>query len=138
MAEKMVRTQVYLPRAIYNKLQERAQKREMTLALQIRAALEDYLDRVESEDDDGILHADDPIFKMIGMFESDADDASVNHDHYLYGAPKREPDAAPQSGEREVRSTSPAQAKLAPAPRMKVVREKPARVYKPSRRKKKR
>lgn len=117
MAEKMVRTQVYLPRAIYNKLQERALKREMTLALQIRAALEDYLDRVESEDDDGILHADDPIFKMIGMFESDADDASVNHDHYLYGAPKREPDAAPQ---------------------IKLVREKPMRSYKTTRRKKKR
>ena len=115
MAEKMVRTQVYLPRAIYDKLQQRAQKQKLTLALQIRAALEDYLDRAESEDDDGILRADDPIFKMIGMFKSDVNDASVNHDYYLYGAPKREPEAS----------------------RVKVVREKPARAYKSPRRKKK-
>jgi hypothetical protein len=117
MAERMVRTQVYLSRAIYDKLQARAQKQELTLALQIRAALEDYLDRVESEEDDGILHADDPIFKMIGMFTSDADDASINHDHYLYGAPKRE---------------------AGTAPRVRAVRERPARSYKPQSRKKKR
>lgn len=90
MAEKMVRTQVYLPRAIYNKLQERAEQQELTLALQIRAALEDYLDHAEASADEGILRSDDPIFKMIGMYASDADDVSVNHDYYLYGAPKRE------------------------------------------------
>jgi hypothetical protein len=96
MADKMVRTQVYLPRAIYDKLQRRAAKHELTLALQIRAALEDYLERVASERDDGILRADDPIFSMIGMYASDVADASVNHDYYLYGAPKREPkDASP-------------------------------------------
>ena len=47
MAENMVRTQVYLPRTVYQKLQERAEKEGLTLAVQIRAALEDYLDRVE-------------------------------------------------------------------------------------------
>lgn len=89
MSDKMVRTQVYLPRDVYDKLQQRAVKDDVTLALQIRAALEDYLDRAASEDDDGILHADDPIFQMIGMYSSGVADASVNHDHYLYDAPKR-------------------------------------------------
>src|SRR5512145_101394 len=90
MRENMVRTQVYLPRDIYERLQKRATRHELTLAVQIRAALEDYLERVESQDDDGILHADDPIFQMIGMFSSKEGDLSVNHDHYLYGWPKRE------------------------------------------------
>jgi hypothetical protein len=90
MAEKMVRTQVYLPRTIYEKLQARAEQQELTLALQIRAALEDYLDQAEAEAGKGLLRPDDPIFQMIGMYASDMDDASVNHDHYLYGAPKRE------------------------------------------------
>lgn len=104
MRENMVRTQVYLPRDIYERLQKRATQHELTLAVQIRAALEDYLERMESQDDDGILHADDPIFQMIGMFSSKEGDLSVNHDHYLYGWPKREEVA--------------------------VIREKPARSYK--------
>ena len=90
MSENMVRTQVYLPREMYDRLQQRAGKQNLTLAVQIREALEDYLERVESQADDGILHADDPIFQMIGMFDSGLGDLSVNHDHYLYGAPKRE------------------------------------------------
>jgi hypothetical protein len=90
MSENMVRMQVYLPREMYDRLQRRAAKHELTLAVQIREALEDYLARMEAQADDGILHADDPIFQMIGMFDSGLGDLSVNHDHYLYGAPKRE------------------------------------------------
>lgn len=111
MAEKMVRTQVYLPRAIYEKLQARAEQQELTLALQIRAALELYLEQAEAKTDDGILRPDDPIFQMIGMFDSGVDDLSVNHDHYLYGAPRREP--------------------LAPT-RARRLNEKPVRRYKTS------
>lgn len=90
MRENMIRLQVYLPRSTYERLQKRATQHDLTLATQVRAALDDYLERIESQDDDGILHADDPIFKMIGMFSSQEGDLSVNHDHYLYGWPKRE------------------------------------------------
>ncbi len=89
MSENMVRTQVYLPRAMYDRLQQRAGKQNLTLAVQIREALVDYLERSEAADEP-ILRADDPIFAMIGMFDSGLGDLSVNHDHYLYGAPKRE------------------------------------------------
>jgi len=89
MGENMVRTQVYLPRHIYQKLQKRADKQGLTLAVQVRAALEDYLERVEAEEEP-ILRPDDPLFQMIGMFASEEGDLSVNHDYYLYGAPKRE------------------------------------------------
>lgn len=89
MSENMVRTQVYLPRDIYQRLRRRAANQALTLAVQIRTALEDYLERMDAKDEP-ILRADDPIFQMIGMFSSEEGDLSVNHDHYLYGAPKRE------------------------------------------------
>ena len=94
MRENMVRTQVYLPRHIYRKLRERADKQGLTLAVQVRAALEEYLHRVETEEPP-ILRADDPLFQMMGMFSSEEGDLSINHDHYLYGAPKREHVEAP-------------------------------------------
>ncbi|HZY44103.1 MAG TPA: CopG family transcriptional regulator [Anaerolineae bacterium] len=90
MAENMIRMQVYLPRGTYERLQKRAKEHDLTLALQIREALESYLEQIEAKQDDGVLRADDPIFKMIGMFDSGLGDLSVNHDHYLYGWPKRE------------------------------------------------
>ena len=89
MRETMVRTQVYLPRDIYQRLQKRAKENDLTLAMQVREALVDYLERTDIADAP-ILRADDPIFDMIGMFSSEEGDLSVNHDHYLYGAPKRE------------------------------------------------
>jgi hypothetical protein len=116
MRENMVRTQVYLSRDIYRRLQARAEKQGLTLAVQIREALEDYVERVESEADDGILHADDPIFQMIGMADSGLGDLSVNHDHYLYGAPKSE---------------------IADVPMRRAVKEKPPSPYAQSASKKK-
>ncbi len=89
MRETMVRTQVYLPRNIYERLQKRAKENDLTLAVQIREALEGYLEQMAAAEGP-ILRADDPIFEMIGMFASTEGDLSVNHDHYLYGAPKRE------------------------------------------------
>ncbi len=93
MSENMVRTQVYLPRAVRDQLQKRAKRHQLTLAVQIREALESYLLENAAQTDDGILHADDPIFQMIGAASSKEGDLSVNHDYYLYGMPKREPDA---------------------------------------------
>jgi hypothetical protein len=86
----MIRLQAYLPRSMYERLQKRAAQHDLTQATQMRAALDDYLERVVSQDDEGILHADDPISQMIGVFSSKEGDLSVNHDHYLYGWPKRE------------------------------------------------
>jgi hypothetical protein len=100
MAENMVRTQVYLPRGVYSQLQKRARKQKSTLAIQIREALETYLESADT-DEGPILRADDPIFDMIGMAHSKEGDLSVNHDYYLYGAPKREIVTPPRSVVRE-------------------------------------
>jgi hypothetical protein len=90
MTDNMVRTQVYLPRATYDALVERAQQEGLTMASQIRAALDEYLQRSQGEDEGAILRPDDPLFTMMGIFDSGIDDLAVNHDYYLYGMPKRE------------------------------------------------
>jgi hypothetical protein len=104
MSENMVRTQVYLPRNIYERLQRRAADQALTLAVQIRTALAEYLERSEISEEP-ILRADDPIFELIGMASSQEGDLSVNHDHYLYGWPKREPEAMPAA--RQTREKQP-------------------------------
>jgi len=81
----MVRTQVYLPRDIYDKLQERAEDQGITMAHQIREALKDYIAKVELEEEEPIWSPDDPIFQMGGMFNSGLGDLALNHDEYLYG-----------------------------------------------------
>ncbi len=105
MRENMVRTQVYLPRDIYQRLQKRAEENDLTLAMQVREALVDYLERTHV-DEAPILHADDPIFQMIGAASSQEGDLSVNHDHYLYGWPKREPDAVPARPQMKEKRTA--------------------------------
>ncbi len=117
MRETMVRTQVYLPRDIYHRLQQRAEEQHLTLAVQIREALEDYLERTDVEEAP-ILRADDPIFQMIGAASSEEGDLSVNHDHYLYGWPKREPDATlAKRGAREKRTAYRVKRKKSPGTR---------------------
>jgi predicted DNA-binding protein len=83
MTEKMVRTQVYLPQDIYEKLRSRADEEGITMAAQIREALAEYV--VEKpEKKEHILTADDPIWELIGIGESGITDGSVNHDKYIY------------------------------------------------------
>ena len=48
MRETMVRTQVYLPRDVYQRLQKRAAENDLTLAVQIREALEDWIIRPQN------------------------------------------------------------------------------------------
>src|SRR3989304_5416450 len=51
MAERMVRTQIYLPPKVHVELKRRAEKHGLTLALQIREALEDYLELMKKEEE---------------------------------------------------------------------------------------
>jgi hypothetical protein len=83
MTENMVRTQVYLPRTVYEQLKERAEREGITMAHQIREALIEYV-AVEKDGTEPVLTADDPIWHMIGMLESGLADGSVNHDQYIY------------------------------------------------------
>ncbi len=91
MSEKMVRTQVYLPRGIYDQLQRRAERHGLTLALQIREALEGYLVHgTETEAKMEPLELGN-LFEITGKFGgSGLKDSSVNHDKYIYGDPHGE------------------------------------------------
>lgn len=84
MSEKMVRTQVYLPRDIYEQLKDRADAEGITMATQIREALAQYVTDSPTKEEGHILTADDPIWNIIGMVESGIIDGSVNHDKYIY------------------------------------------------------
>ncbi|MBX3056522.1 MAG: ribbon-helix-helix protein, CopG family [Anaerolineae bacterium] len=85
MAENMVRTQVYLPRDIYEQIKARAEREGITMADQIREALVEYVVATgETRARAPILTDDDPIWEMIGMIKSGVTDGSVNHDRYIY------------------------------------------------------
>lgn len=84
MRENMVRMQVYLPRDIYQRLQKRAEENDLTLAVQIRAALEDYLRHASAEDEERVMSPDDPLLQLVGTMTSGLSDGSINHDKYIY------------------------------------------------------
>jgi predicted transcriptional regulator len=78
------RTQVYFPKDLYRRLEKKAKIESKSSAAVIREAVERYLTEEREID-----WENDPIFKLAGIMESGAGDLSVNHDHYLYGAPKK-------------------------------------------------
>lgn len=81
----MVRTQIYLTQAEHDFLQAEAARRHEPMAAVIRAILDE---KMEMPDDvwtnNPMLRPtpEDPGFKM-------PPDAALNHDHYLYGTPKK-------------------------------------------------
>ena len=91
MAERMVRTQIYLPPKVHAELKRRAEKHNLTLALQIREALEDYLRRANNGGDELEPLDLGDLFEIIGKYgRSNITDGSVNHDKYIYGDPHGE------------------------------------------------
>lgn len=82
----MVRKQLYIDDELDRRLKAIAARTGRSEADHVRAALRSYLStavvRVDPEDD--------PLLELIGLAgEVDTPaDVAVNHDHYLYGAPK--------------------------------------------------
>jgi hypothetical protein len=81
----MIRTQIYLTPAEYHFLQAESQRRKEPMAAVIRSIVDD---KMELPDDawtnNPMLRPTpkDPTFDL-------PEDAAINHDHYLYGTPKR-------------------------------------------------
>jgi hypothetical protein len=100
MSENMVRTQVYLPRDIYQRLQRRAANQTLTLAAQIREALDDYLRHVAVEDDEHVMSPDDPLRQLIGCIATNVGDGSINHDKYIYRRDWADPPPEPTTATR--------------------------------------
>ena len=77
----MVRTQVYIPRDIYEELKKRSESTGLAIAEQIRQALKEYLEHEEGV----ILRDNDPIWNIVGHIYTKDGDLSIHHDKYLYG-----------------------------------------------------
>jgi hypothetical protein len=85
----MERKQIYLPKEQEEALDYLAERRGVSVSHMIREAIAQYLVEV---DETPILERveDHPLWRIVGIIDSPdmPEDASINHDHYLYGAPK--------------------------------------------------
>ena len=81
----MVRTQIYLTRAEHDFLQTEASKRSEPMSAVIRGIIDE---RMKIPDD---AWTDNPLLKPAPKIKSwkGRRDGSINHDHYIYGAPKK-------------------------------------------------
>lgn len=76
-----VRTQIYLPKQLYQRLKRVAERRKVSKAAVVRQALEQHL----KEDRAASPWENDPIWNIVGGGKSTKGDLSVRHDDYLYG-----------------------------------------------------
>jgi len=76
-----VRTQIYLPRRLHRALRAAARARGVSMAQLIREAAARTLGEGAG--------LEDPLAALIGAVDEGPRDLSREHDHYLYGLPKR-------------------------------------------------
>jgi len=83
--EAMVRTQIYLTRAEHEFLLRESSRREIPMAAVIREFIDEKMRLPESAWADNPMLAPTPRDPSLQLPE----DAAINHDHYLYGTPKK-------------------------------------------------
>lgn len=81
----MIRTQIYLTQREYNFLQVEAQRRQEPMAAVIRSMVDEKMELPDDAWTNNPMVRPSPVDRD---FNSPAD-AALNHDHYLYGSPKR-------------------------------------------------
>lgn len=84
----MVRKQIYIDEELERGLKALAASTGRPEALHVRTALREYLGEHRTSTPER-----DPLLGLIGLVEDPAgpDDVAEEHDHYLYGAPRRDP-----------------------------------------------
>ena len=83
--EPMIRTQIYLNKAEHEFLQAEARRRDHPMAAVIRSFIDERMQIPEHAWTDNPLlrlPVEDPTWKG-------REDGAVNHDHYIYGTPKK-------------------------------------------------
>ena len=83
--EPMVRTQIYLRQSEYNFCQAEAKRREEPMAAVIRSFIDEKMEIPEEAWANNPLLRPTPFDPTYEGYE----DAVINHDHYIYGAPKK-------------------------------------------------
>ena len=84
----MTKTLLTVPKRMLGRMKALAHRRKTTVSHLLREAVEKTygIDAgLKSEPN----WKEDPFLKLIGTFEGGPSDLSVNHDHYLYGSPKK-------------------------------------------------
>jgi len=91
----MKRKQIYIEETQERELKELAADRDVPEAVIVRSALDEYLKANRPRITPPKLRSmkDHPLWKIVGIGKNpDAPtDGAVNHDYYLYGAPKKRP-----------------------------------------------
>ncbi len=86
----MKRKQIYISEEVEKKVKELAVLRGVPEAAVVREALERYIAKsTRKKSEKGENRKENPLRKLIGLFNKGPRDASINLDHYLYGAPKK-------------------------------------------------
>lgn len=81
----MVRTQIYLTREEHGFLTAEAARRGEAMAAILRGYIDEKMRLPESAWDDNPMLAPTPKDDALKLPE----DAAINHDHYLYGTPRK-------------------------------------------------
>lgn len=81
-------TTVRLPEDLYEALRRRAFEERRPVAELIREALRRFVDLPREPSPLPELESD-PFWKAVGTIDGGPSDESIEHDHYLYGAPKK-------------------------------------------------
>lgn len=84
-SSSMVRTQIYLTQAEYDFLQAEAHRRRKPMAAVIRSMVDEKMEMPDDAWDDNPMLQDTPKDAKFDLPQ----DAAINHDHYLYGTPKK-------------------------------------------------
>lgn len=81
----MIRTQIYLRQSEYDYCQSEAKRRDVPMAAVIRSFISE---KMEVPDE---MWSDNPLLRLTPSIPNDKSptDGSVNHDHYVYGCPKK-------------------------------------------------
>ena len=87
METTIVKTQITLTKKQYDQLKSRANELKSSLSKIVEQALDNYF---EPEEKSQIFTEEDPLWQIVGTVESEITDGSINHDHYIYGTPKRQ------------------------------------------------
>ncbi len=86
-----VTTNLRMPQPMMRALKLKAINEHKRVSQLIREAVEQYLHFIPQIPKDPRVQEDDPILGIIGTCNTGITDGSVNHDFYLYGAPRRQP-----------------------------------------------
>jgi hypothetical protein len=89
----MKRKQIYIEDAQERAIKRLAARRGVSEAMVIREAMAKYIVDGEPESEDYLTDEEDPLLGIIGLVDDpDAPiDGSINHDHYIYGVPRKYP-----------------------------------------------